>query len=163
MKRLALTAVRLRSAVRVILTLTLTWALVSTLALGGRADRADRVVLIVNASGPATLLDAIDIKRLFLGIPVQRGDVTLHALLNDSDPKLRLVFLQYVVSMTEPAYERRLLMLTLEQGRRMPRSIANSEQLMEAVATDRGAVSYAWESASLRNPRVRILRELWQG
>ena len=123
--------------------------------------RADRVVLIVNAASPVAMLDAIDIKRLFLGIPVERGDVTLHAVLNNSDEQLKAVFLQYVVSMSEPTYQRRLLMLTLEQGRRMPAAFTDNAQLLAVVAASTGAVSYAWESAVLRNPRVRILRELW--
>lgn len=127
----------------------------------GAPARADRVVLIVNAASPVTMLDAIDIKRLFLGIPVERGEVTLHAVLNNSDEQLKAVFLQYVVSMSEPAYQRRLLMLTLEQGRRMPATFTDNAQLLTAVANSTGAVSYAWESAALRNPRVRVLRELW--
>ena len=134
------------------------------LLLGGQAGAAghgDRVVLIVNAASPAGMLDAIDIKRLFLGIPVERGDTTLHALLNNSDEQLKMVFLQYVVSMSEPAYQRRLLMLTLEQGRRMPAAFSDNTQLLAAVGANTGAVSYAWESAALRNPRVRVLRELW--
>jgi hypothetical protein len=121
----------------------------------------DRVVLIVNAAGPAAALDAIDIKRLFLGIPVERGEITLHALRNDSDERLKQVFLQYVVSMSETAYQRRLLMLALEQGRSMPPAYADGAQLLAAVAANSGAVSYAWESAALRNPRLRILRTLW--
>jgi hypothetical protein len=121
----------------------------------------DRVVLIVNAAGPAAALDAIDIKRLFLGIPVERGEITLHALRNDSDERLKQVFLQYVVSMSETAYQRRLLMLALEQGRSMPPAYTDGARLLAVVAADSGAVSYAWESVALRNPRVRILRELW--
>lgn len=123
--------------------------------------RADRVVLIVNTASHVVTLDAIDIKRLFLGIPVQRGEITLHAVLNNSDQQLKMVFLQYVVSMSEPAYQRRLLMLTLEQGRRMPTAYEDNAQLLAAVAANTGAVSYAWESMVLRNSRVRILRELW--
>ena len=123
--------------------------------------RADRVVLIVNAASPVVMLDAIDIKRLFLGIPVERGDITLHAVLNNSDEQLKAVFLQYVVSMSDPAYQRRLLMLTLEQGRRMPGAYADNAQLLAVVANSTGAVSYAWESAALRNPHLRVLRELW--
>ena len=123
--------------------------------------RADRVVLIVNAASPVAMLDAIDIKRLFLGIPVERGEVTLHAVLNNSDEQLKAVFLQYVVSMSEPTYQRRLLMLTLEQGRRMPTAYDSNAQLLAVVGNSTGAVSYAWESAALRDPRVRILRELW--
>ena len=134
------------------------------LLLGGALPvgaRGDRVVLIVNATSPVVMLDAVDIKRLFLGIPVERGGVTLHALLNNSDAQLKNVFLQYVVSMSESAYQRRLLMLTLEQGRRMPTAYDDGGRLLAAVAANTGAVSYAWESAALRNPHVRVLRELW--
>jgi hypothetical protein len=145
----------IRRAPRLALLLSLCGALLPA------AARADRVVLIVSAASPVTMLDAVDIKRLFLGIPVERGEVTLHAVLNNSDEQLRMVFLQYVVSMSEPAYERRLLMLTLEQGRRMPTIFTDNAQLLAAVGANAGAVSYAWESAALRNPRVRIIRELW--
>jgi hypothetical protein len=140
------------------------WLALLLLLLGSAlpaAGRGDRVVLIVNAAGPAAALDAIDIKRLFLGIPVERDEITLHALRNDSDERLKLVFLQYVVSMSESAYQRRLLMLTLEQGRRTPPAYTDAAQLLAAVAANKGAVSYAWESAALRDPRVRVLRELW--
>ena len=130
--------------------------------LSASAARADRVVLIVSSTSPVVMLDAVDIKRLFLGIPVERGNVTLHAVLNNSDEQLKMVFLQYVVSMSEPAYQRRLLQLTLEQGRRMPGAYTDNARLLAAVAASTGAVSYAWESAALRNPKVRILRELWR-
>ncbi len=132
--------------------------------LGGLASavaRADRVVLVVGAASPVVMLDAIDIKRLFLGIPVERGNVTLHALLNNSDERLKMVFLQYVVSMSESTYQRRLLMLTLEQGRRMPPAYIDNARLLAAVAGNAGAVSYAWESVALRNAHLRIIRELW--
>jgi hypothetical protein len=52
-------------------------------------------------------------------------------------------------------------MLTLEQGRRMPTVFTDGAQLLASVGANTGAVSYAWESQALRNPRVRIIRELW--
>jgi hypothetical protein len=118
----------------------------------------ERVVLIVAADSSVSILDAIDIKRLFLGIPVSN----LHALRNDCDERMRMIFLQHVVAMSEPAYERRLLALTLEQGRHAPIVFHDSTQLLVALATDRTAVSYAWESAIRGDPRVRVLRELWR-
>jgi hypothetical protein len=119
------------------------------------------VVLIMGAANPAVTLDAIDIKRLFLGIPVQRGDASLHALINASDPGLQQVFLQYVVSMSEAGYQRRLLMLGLEQGRRLPRAYRDNDRLLAAVAADGTAVSYSWESSLRGHPGIRVLRELW--
>lgn len=122
----------------------------------------ERVVLIVATDSRVAILDAIDIKRLFLGIPVMANGSNLHALRNDCDERMRMIFLQHVVAMSEPAYERRLLALTLEQGRRAPPVFHDPTQLLVALATDRTAVSYAWESAIRGDSRVRVLRELWR-
>jgi|GEM_PF-633640 len=122
----------------------------------------DRVVLVVAVANPVTSLDAIDLKRLFLGVPVVAAGRNLHALLNDSDVRLRMIFHQHVVGMSLPMYERRLLQLTLEQGRRMPAVFVDGAQLLTAVAGDPLAVSYAWASAVVGNSRLRVVRELWR-
>lgn len=127
------------------------------------AARPDRAVLIVGTASPVTGLDVIDIRRIFLGIPVTQGGVTLHALRNESDPTLQEVFLQNVVSMSTSAYQRRLLALVLEQGRQTPPAYTDLRQLLAVLATDAGAVSYAWESTVARHPRIRVLRVLWEG
>jgi hypothetical protein len=140
------------------------WALLLLLccaAWRSSVGGGDRVVLIMGRANPAVTLDAIDIKRLFLGIPVQRGAASLHALINESDPGLKQVFLQYVVSMSESGYQRRLLMLGLEQGRHLPRAYRENDRLLSAVAADGTAVSYAWESSLRGHPGIRVLRELW--
>lgn len=135
------------------------------LLAGGRAacvEPADRVVLIVATDSRVLALDAIDIKRLFLGIPVAAGGTNLHALRNDSDERLHMIFLQHIVAMSDAVYERQLLALTLEQGRRAPPVYRDAPRLIAALATDPTAVSYAWASTITHDPRVRVLREIWR-
>jgi hypothetical protein len=139
--------------------------LLTYLVIGGPAlatKLPDRVVLIVASGSGVSILDAIDIKRLFLGIPVMVNGTKLHALRNNCDERMDLIFLQHVVAMSESVYERRLLALTLEQGRRAPLVFHDATQLITALAADRTAVSYAWESSIRSDPRVRVLREIWR-
>jgi len=139
--------------------------LLAVLLAGGRAaavELADSVVLIVGTDSRVLILDAIDIKRLFLGIPVVARGTTVHALRNDSDERLHMIFLQHVVAMSEPVYERRLLALTLEQGRRAPPVFRDAKRVIAALSADPTAVSYAWASTIRNDPRVRVLREIWR-
>ena len=137
-------------------------ALVPAGAVAGAPAEHDRVVLVASAASPVTSLDAIDLKRLFFGVPVVAGARNLHALLNDSDPRLQLIFLQHVVGMSKAIYDRRLLQLTLEQGRSMPRSLDSDDKLVSALLADPTAVSYAWAAAVEGDSRLRVVRELWR-
>lgn len=121
----------------------------------------DVMVLVVGEGSPAGELDAIDVKRLFLGIPVVAGGANLHALMNTSDARLLDLFYQHVVGMTDATYEHRTLELTLEQGRRMPPRIDDAAALFARLHADPLAVSYAWRSQVATYPGLRIVRELW--
>jgi hypothetical protein len=121
----------------------------------------DHVVLIIGAASPVTALDVVDVRRIFLGIPVMHDGVMLTAIRNESDPVLQQVFLQNIVSMSPSAYERRLLVLSLEQGRRPPPVYADLNRLLAAVAGDTRIVSYAWASSIVHHARLRVLRPLW--
>ena len=63
--------------------------------------------------------------------------------------------------MSETTYERRLLALTLQQGRTAPPLYRNTKMLLDAVATDPAAVSYAWAADVAKDPRIKTLRILW--
>ena len=120
------------------------------------------MVLIVGANSPVQHLDVIDVRRLFLGLTVMNGNQQLRALDNRSDDRLRQAFLQNVVAMSELAYERRLLAITLQQGARRPEVFKTVQELLDAVAADPGAVSVAWVTDAARDHRIRVLRVLWR-
>jgi hypothetical protein len=124
------------------------------------ADRA--VVLVVNADGPVGQLDPIEIRKVFLGLPVVRGTRALHPIRNVSDEVLVQVFLQDIVAMSQTAYDRRILALVLQQGRPRPLEIKSREQVIAALTSDRYAVSFMWQRDAVGTPGVRILRVLWK-
>jgi hypothetical protein len=125
------------------------------------AVAADRLVLIVSANSPVAALNSPEIQKLFLGLTVMTNGDVLRPLRNESEEFIRQIFFQSIVSMSESAYERRVLALTLQQGRTAPRLYRNTKMLLDAVATDPAAVSYAWAADVAKDPRIKTLRVLW--
>ena len=124
------------------------------------AFAADQVVLIVSANSPVSSLNILEIHKLFLGLTVNVNGTALRPLRNESDQSTRQIFYQNIVSMSETVYERRVLAQTLQNGRTAPPIFRTSAALMNAVAGDPYAVSYAWATEASIDKRVRILRDL---
>ena len=128
---------------------------------GPSAVAADRLVLIVSANSPVTALTSPEIQKLFLGLTVMTNGDVLRPLRNESEEFIRQIFFQSIVSMSESSYERRVLALTLQQGRTAPPLYRNTKMRLDAVATDPAAVSYAWAADVAKDPRIKTLRVLW--
>ena len=133
--------------------------LLSVAALPACAD--DTLVLIVGADSKVEQLDSLQVRKLFLGMTVTHDGDRLRPLLNDADSRVRDVFLQNIVSMTDMTYDRRILRLALQGGRSLPTIFKDKVELINAVAADPTAVSYAWEKDVQHDRRIRILRVLW--
>jgi hypothetical protein len=120
------------------------------------------MVLIVSADSPVTHLDVIEVRKLFLGLSVMRNELSLRALDNRSDDRLWQAFLQNVIAMPEGAYERRVLLMALQQGARRPQVFTATPALLSAVAADRSAVGVAWATDVAQDRRIKVLRVLWR-
>ena len=143
--------------------IAVTWllaALVSA-AVTTPASADETLVLIVSADSKVDQLDSLEVRKLFLGMTVTHNGDRLRPLLNEAEPRLKDVFLQNIVSMTDTTYDRRLLRLALQGGRSLPAVYADKGVLINAVATDSTAVSFAWAKDVQHDKRIRILRVLW--
>jgi hypothetical protein len=138
---------------------TLLLALVVAGATPARAG--EQLVLIVSARSDLTQLGSAAVRKIFLGLTVTRSGNRIHPLLNESDAHLKAVFLQNVVSMSDETYDRRILRLTLQEGRTLPAGFRDTAQLLDAVAEDPYAVSYVWMKDVEMDKRIRVLRVLW--
>jgi len=127
-----------------------------------QASADETLVLIVSARSKVEQLDSLEVRKLFLGMTVTHNGERLQPLLNESDPQLKAVFLQNVVSMTDVTYDRRLLRLALQGGRSLPVVYADTVSLLKAVELDPAAVSFAWSKDVQHDKRIRVLRVLWQ-
>lgn len=121
----------------------------------------ETLVLIVSTDSKVEQLDSLEVRKLFLGMTVTHNGDRLRPLLNEAEPRLKDVFLQNIVSMTDMTYDRRLLRLALQGGRSLPAVYSDKVMLIDTVAADPIAVSFAWAKDVQRDKRIRILRVLW--
>lgn len=131
------------------------------LAVAGPARAQERLVLVVGAKSPVSALSLSDVHKLFVGLTVVANDQRLQPLRNDSDDLMRRVFFQSIVSMSEAVYDRRMLALTLQQGRTAPPVARSAAEVIQTLEARPDVVSFLWASDAERDPRVRILRDLW--
>ncbi|HWJ35185.1 MAG TPA: hypothetical protein VNR70_07960 [Steroidobacteraceae bacterium] len=125
------------------------------------AFAGEELVLIVSSGSNIDQLDSSAVRKLFLGLTVQSNGNRLRPLLNESDAQLKEIFLQNIVSMSDSTYDRYVLQLSLQQGRKQPVVYRSNTQLIDSVAADPAAVSYAWVRDVEHDGRIRILRVVW--
>jgi hypothetical protein len=138
-----------------------TAVLLTLLAAGTQALADEQLMLIVSADSKIAQIDSQEVRKLFLGLTVTQNGNRLRPVLNETDARVKEVFLQNIVSMSDITYDRSLLRLTLIQGQRQPTAYKDIALLLKAVAADPSAVSYAWSKDVAHEPRIRILRVLW--
>ena len=121
----------------------------------------ETLVLIVSTDSKVEQLDSLEVRKLFLGMTVTHNGDRLRPLLNEAEPRLKEVFLQNIVSMTDMTYDRRTLRLALQGGRSLPVVYSDKVMLINSVAADPTAVSFTWAKDVQHDNRIRILRVLW--
>ncbi len=137
-----------------------TGALAALLPWQSRAQVRDHAVLLT--SEPDMSLATLEVRKLFLGFSIVHDGNFLQPVRNRSDALLDQVFLQHVVSMSADAYERRLLTLSLRQGRARPREVRSLEELLRVLRTVKHTVSYAWQAEIEGQAGIRIVRTIWR-
>jgi hypothetical protein len=138
-----------------------TAVLVALLTAAGPVSAAERLVLIVSADSKVEQLDSLEVRKLFLGLTVTHNGDRLRPVLDETDARIKEIFLQNIVSMSETTYDRSVLRLALIQGQIKPIAYKDIALLIKAVIADPTAVSYAWAQDVVHDPRIKILRVLW--
>jgi hypothetical protein len=138
-----------------------TAVLVALLTAARPVSAAERLVLIVSADSKVEQLDSLEVRKLFLGLTVTHNGDRLRPVLDETDARIKEIFLQNIVSMSETTYDRSVLRLALIQGQIKPIAYKDIALLIKAVIADPTAVSYAWAQDVVHDPRIKILRVLW--
>lgn len=125
------------------------------------ASAADQLVLIVSSDSKVEQLDSRELRKLFLGLTVTYGGDRLRPVLDEADARVKEIFLQNIVSMSETTYDHSLLRLALIQGQAKPIVYKDIALLKRAVIADPTAVSYAWAKDVAHDPQIKVLRVLW--
>ena len=111
---------RFSEVVRRLVTIALLLCLVAPARPASQA-----VVLVVRADSSVTEMDSLSVRKLFLGLPVLVNGSPLHPLRNRSDPLLDEIFLQQIVAMSQPSYDRQMLIFMNRQRSLRPPELAS--------------------------------------
>ena len=134
-------------------------AAAATAAAPGYRDQS--VVLFTSDADPDMSLATIELRKLYLGFSVRHDGHVLRPIRNRSDATLDSIFLQNVVAMSENAYERRLLELSLQQGRPRPVEVFSLDALVRELKAAPHGISFGWQSDVERVPEANVIRTLW--
>jgi hypothetical protein len=122
----------------------------------------DAVVLVTSSDSPITDISSLDIRKAYLGISVTITNGTVRPLRQRDDDRLNLVFLQSVIAMSQKSYERRLLSMMLRFGTPRPDEVDSRDAVITRLERNIFAIAYMWQSDAEADPRVKIVKVLWQ-
>jgi hypothetical protein len=142
--------------------LGLTLAAATARAMGATESKRDSVVLVTNDEDPDLSLATIELRKLFLGYTMLHDGNLLHPVRNRSDARLDAVFLQHVVAMSADAYERRLLSMSLQQGRPRPIEVHSRSELVHQLQAARHVISFSWQSDVAQLAGTHVVKTLWR-
>jgi len=134
----------------------------NTFALPLPAAEGRKLVLVAGGQSDAAALSPEEVRKLYLGVVVTRDGKTFLPLCNHTDKMAYEVFMQKIMYMSGPAYERALMTrLVRTTSSIRPPEYAAEKELLQALAATPNAVTYMWADKA-EAAGLRVVAELWR-
>ena len=128
----------------------------------GAGTPGDTVVLVTGAACPLTDINALDLRKAYLGVAVKVDGERLKPILMRGDEMLEQIFYQSVVAMSKKSYERRRLSLALKYGTPRLAELDDLAAVPEALRSEACAITYLWGSDAEALQGIKTIKLLWQ-
>jgi len=126
------------------------------------AQAPERSLLLVASEQSDTgAFSHTELRKIFLGIHVSRGDVRIKPLLNTTDQLAMSIFLQQVVFMSERKYRRQLLSRVFRSGDPRPPEFDDLDDLVDALRSTPGSLTFMWADQFETQSGLVSLGALW--
>ena len=129
----------------------------------GLASAERTMVLVTNEACPLTEMSTLNMRKAYLGVSVTIRGYPIRAYRLNNDEMLNKAFFQYVVSMSEKTYDRRLLSMLLKFGTPSPIEFNEIDNLANALQHSNCAIGYMWLTDAAEQDGLKVLKLLWQG
>jgi len=134
----------------------------NTFALPLPAAEVRRLVLVAGNASPAVSLSQEEVRKLYLGVLVTKEGKTFLPLCNHADKLAYEIFMQKVVFMSGPVYERALMSRLVRAASSFrPPEYTTEKELLQALATTPNTLTYMWADKA-EAAGLRIVMELWR-
>lgn len=131
-------------------------------ALPVAADPARVLVLATHKASSDITLNKDSVRKLYLGMPdAAKAGVT--PICNHSDKVLYEVFLQKVVFLSAPDYERLLVGDSAKGSPQRPPHVETMAGVLKALAAQPSSVTYMWLDTVEQHAELKVVKELWRG
>lgn len=118
------------------------------------------LVLVANAQSAIKQLSPAAVRKLYLGVPMIVENHRVRPLRNNTDPMVQEMFMQKVMFMSTPAYERQILSQVFRMGGTRPFVYVEIRDLLRALETDPFAVTFLPRGLAITRPGLKIVGEL---
>lgn len=133
----------------------------STFALPLPAAEGRRLVLVAGQQSVVAVLSPEEVRKLYLGAAITRDGKTFQPLCNHTDTVAYEVFMQKVMYMSGPAYERAMMTRVVRTMNSRPPEYTAEKDLLKAITANPNAVTYMWADKA-EAAGLKIVTELWQ-
>jgi len=121
-----------------------------------------RLLLVCDAESTIPALSHAEVRKLFLGVPIEKNGVRLKPLRNASDPQLTEVFLQKIIFMSKPKYEHQLISRVFRLGGVRPKVYQNISKLVDELHQSPESLTYMSSNQLSQVEGVRSVGVLWE-
>jgi len=132
-------------------------------AHGATQTRQTRLLLVCGMKSAIPALSNAEVRKVFLGAPVEKNGVRIKPLRNVTDTQVTEVFLQKIVYMSARKYERQLVARVFRQGGVIPKAYESFSDLVGALQNSPATVSYMSSDQLAQAPGVKSIGVLWDG
>lgn len=132
----------------------------NTFALPLPAAEGRKLVLVAGGQSAAALSPE-EVRKLYLGVAVTKDGKTFLPLCNHTDTMAYEVFMQKVMYMSGPAYERAMMTRVVRTMSSRPPEYSAEKELVQALAAAPNAVTYMWADKA-EAAGLKVVAELWR-
>ena len=134
----------------------LLWSALSDGANPGAATAADSIVIVANQRYPASRLTREEVREIYLGRKVIEQYLRIRPI-DQSDPVIRMAFLQTVLELSREAYIDHWNRLIFQQGGLPPLLKDSDDDVIKELLKTDGAIGYLWSHDAEGRPDLKIL------
>ena len=113
--------------------------------------------MIASTGSPLQEISFPDMRKLYLGLPIQQDGLELVPIRNSTDPLLKEMFLQKVLYMSAAQYERMMVSRIYRNGGARIPEHTNAQQLMQALQSDQRKVTFMLDDAAATTAGVKLI------
>jgi hypothetical protein len=118
------------------------------------------LVLVASLKSQLPFIPASDVRRLFLGVPLMHAEKEVVPLLNGSVVKTKEPFLQKVLFMSAPVYERPMVGRVLRNGGPRILEFQDGNALVQALTSNPKAISFMSGQEAQKAASLKVLGNL---